>query len=84
VAITITIPDSVAGGLQLPANEAERRLTTELAVALYAQGILSFGKARELAGLDRLGFADLLAQRGIPRHYGETELAQDLAYVGGE
>jgi predicted HTH domain antitoxin len=64
----LDIPESIAKSLRLPAPEIEPRLRTELAVALYAQGILPFGKAAELAELSRFAFADLVTQRNIPRH----------------
>jgi len=75
MSITLHIPDSIARSLRLPEGEAEQRLRCELALAVYAQGILSFGKASELAGLSRFQFAELVAERDIPRHYGEEELA---------
>jgi predicted HTH domain antitoxin len=81
MSITLTIPDSVAQGLRLPAGEAEARLCTELALVLYSQGILSFGKAAELAHTTRLLLADLAAQRGIARHYDGDDLASDLSYA---
>jgi len=84
MSITLHIPDSIARSLRLPEGEAEQRLRCELALAVYAQGILSFGKASELAGLSRFQFAELVAERGIPRHYGEEELAEDLAHARGE
>ena len=77
----LDISESVAAGLKLPTPEVEPRLRAELAIALYSQGILSFGKASELAEISRFGFADLIAQRGVARHYGEDELAQDLDYA---
>lgn len=77
----IDIPDSVASSLRLPEQEIEPRLRAELAIALYAREILSFGKACELADISRPMFAEQLAERGIPRHYGEDELAQDLSYA---
>jgi predicted HTH domain antitoxin len=58
MSIILNIPDSVARGLRLPENEVESRLRMELSVALYAQGILSFGKAAELANVSRFLFAD--------------------------
>ena len=79
----VDIPESVANSLKLPAPEIQPRLRTELALALYAQGILPFGKASELAELSRFAFADLLAQRNIPRHYTEDELTQDIGYARG-
>jgi predicted HTH domain antitoxin len=84
MSITLQVPDSVARSLRLPENEAEERLRCELALSLYAQSILSFGKATELAAISRYQFADLVARRGIPRHYGSDELAEDLAYGRGE
>jgi len=82
--ITLEIPDSVAKSLRLPEREIEERLLSELAVSLYAQGILSFGKAKELSRISRWSFADLLTRRGIPRHYGPEELAEDAAYGCGK
>ncbi len=82
--ITLHIPDSIARSLRIPKAEAEQRLRQELAIALYAQGLLSFGKASELAVQDRFRFADLVTQHGIARHYGEQELDEDVAYAVGE
>jgi predicted HTH domain antitoxin len=77
----VEIPESIASSLRLPAPEVTSRLRVELALALYAQGILPFGKASELAEVSRVSFAELVAQRDIPRHYTDDELAQDLAYA---
>jgi predicted HTH domain antitoxin len=54
----------------------------ELALTLYAQGILSFGKSCELADISRLAFGRLPAERNIPRHYTEEELQDDVDYAG--
>ncbi len=64
----LEIPDSVAQAMRLPPGEQRQQLLVELAVTLYAQGILSFGKARELAGMEKLAFGQLLGKRGISRH----------------
>ena len=77
----LDIPESVANSLRLPAAEIEPRLRAELALALYAQGILAFGKASELAEVSRFAFAELAEQRNIPRHYTENELTQDIGYA---
>lgn len=84
MSLTLDIPDSVIQGLRLPQGEIPGRLRTELAIALYAQGVLSLGKAAELAEMSRILFDELVGQRGIPRHYGDEDLAQDLAYVRSE
>ena len=82
--LTLHIPDSVVAGLRLPEGEIPQRLRTELAIALYAQGALSLGMAAELAEVSRLFFGELVGQRNIPRHYGDEDLAQDLAYARSE
>ena len=84
MAVHLDIPESIAASMKLPDPEIEPRLRTELAVALYAQGILPFGKASELANTSCSSFAELAAQREIGRRYTEEELAQDLAYARGQ
>ena len=54
-------------------------LKVELAVHLYAQGRLSIGKARELAGMALWEFRQLLASRRIAPHYDETDLDEDVS-----
>jgi len=80
--IILEIPDSVARAMRLPPNEQRRQLQVELAASLYAQRILSFGKACELAGLTQVEFGLLLGKRNTPRHYDEQDLQDDLAYAG--
>lgn len=81
MSIQLTIPDSVAQAIRLPLAEQEGQLLTELAIALYAQGALSFGKARELAGLSKYEFGQLLGKRQVARHYGSQDLQDDIAYA---
>lgn len=84
MSVIVEIPDSVAQALGQSEPEQAARLRLELAVTLYAQNLLSFGKARELAGVDHLAFGRILAERNVPRHYTAEELKDDLAYARGE
>jgi predicted HTH domain antitoxin len=77
----LSIPETIIQSIRLPEHRIEAELLKELAIALYAQELLSFGKARELANLDHRQFSQLLGDRNIPRHYSETELAEDLDYA---
>ena len=77
----LSIPESIIQSIRLPEGRIEAELLKELALALYAQELLSFGKARELANLDHWQFSQLLGERNIPRHYSETELTEDLDYA---
>lgn len=78
------IPSAIVEALRLPESEARVAVRQELAVALYRQGLLSFGKARELTGLGKDAYGQLLGARGVLRHYGEVEANEDLAYGRGE
>ena len=72
--VVIDVPE----GLRIPPGELEERLRIELALRLYEKGIASLGQARRIAGLSKWDFLELLAREGIPLHYGEEELREDL------
>ncbi|WP_254272311.1 UPF0175 family protein [Haloarcula marina] len=78
---TIEIDDAVYDALQVPEEERSQAMKRELAVSLYARQILSFGKARALAEMSNREFQALLGEREIPRHYTDTELAEDIEYA---
>ena len=82
--LQLGVPDSIVQAIRLPEERMMQGLLEELAVALYAQGLLSFGKARELAGMGKYEFGRLVGERGIPRHYGREELEDDLVYARSE
>ncbi|WP_017314860.1 UPF0175 family protein [Mastigocladopsis repens] len=82
--LQISISDSIVQALRLPEQRIEQELRRELAIALYTQDILSFGKARELAEMDKYEFGQLLARRPVVRHYSFEELNDDLTYARGE
>jgi predicted HTH domain antitoxin len=83
MALVVEISDSVREGLRLSDGEAPTRLRCELALALYQQDLLAFGKAAELAGLSREDFATELGRRNIPRHYSEEDASLDATYAFG-
>lgn len=80
----LSIPRSVADALALPENRKKKELQRELAVSLYREEMLSFGKARELAGMGKQEFGRLLGEREVTRHYGAEELEEDLSYARDE
>lgn len=82
--LQLSISDSIVQALRLPEQRIEQELRRELAIALYTQDILSLGKARELAEMDKYEFGQLLSRRNVLRHYGSEELDDDLNYAGRE
>ena len=83
MSIQLEIPDSIAQAMRLPSADHQKQLLVELALALYTQGILSFGKARELADLSKYEFGLLLGTRQIPRHYSAEDFRDDATYARG-
>lgn len=79
--ITIMVPSDIVQALRLPPDTVQAELQQELALALYQRGILSSGKACDLAGLPRWEWEALLGDRKIRRHYEEDELEQDILYA---
>jgi predicted HTH domain antitoxin len=72
--ISIEIPREIVRATRMTPEELRR----ELAIHLFQQGKLSFGKARELAGLSAWTFQQLLGSREISVHYGIAEYEEDL------
>ena len=79
--LDVHIPPSIADAIALPDDRKAPEIRRELACALYRQGLLSFGKARELAGLSVYAFGQVLGTRGNERQYGDDELEEDIAYA---
>jgi len=71
----IEIPSEIPRAARMTPSD----LRIELAVTLFQQGRISFGKGRELADMDFWSFQRLLGSRGIPPHYDLQEYQQDLA-----
>ncbi len=78
---TLKIPEEIVNALKIPPDDVEAELYKELAIALYQQEMLSSRKASALCGLTRLQFEDLLGKRKVVRHYGDTELEEDIKYA---
>jgi len=77
--LIIEIPADVVSAIKLPRKELDRALKIELALHLYATGILSFGPARRLAEMSKMEFHFLLGQRRIERQYDLEDYKKDLA-----
>jgi len=80
----LEVSDEMLDALRFPRDEVDRELRTELAVALYARGALSIGKAVEMSQLSRWAFEDVLARRKVERAFTEAELEHDLSWAKRE
>ncbi len=72
--VCIEIPREVLHSARTTPEELKR----ELAILLYQQNKISFGKARELTGLNVWSFQQLLGDRGINIHYDVKDFDEDM------
>lgn len=84
MSLQLSIPDFVLQSLPMSEKQAEGELLKELAVALYAQEVLSFSHAQALAQMESCAFGQLLAERCIHRHCNRVALEQDLTFACSE
>ncbi len=79
--IAIRVPKDIVESARIPEREFERVARIELAIALYARGVLSLGQARRLAKLSKWELLEELAKRGVERHYTREELEDDINFA---
>jgi predicted HTH domain antitoxin len=82
--VTLDIPDEILATLPTAPPERAARLLLELAVALYAKGMISLTQGAAMAGMTRFDFGVEVGRSGIPRHYSAADLNADFAYARGE
>jgi len=78
MSVRVELNDEIRDALRIPLDEQEGRLRRELALRLYEKGLLSLGKARQVAGMEKWDFLLLLARESICRQYDKDELDRDL------
>lgn len=77
--VLVDLPDSVLRSLRRSPSELAGELRRAAAVDWYHRGLLSQGRAAEVAGLSRADFVDALAERRIDVvHLDVNLLEQDL------
>ena len=64
--LEIEIPGAVVGYLQMDDDEINKRVNELLLIDLARQGVISFGKAAELAGVDKMSLITEMGKMGIP------------------
>jgi len=75
--IALELPREVVHATRLTPPELRR----ELALHLYAQGKLSFGKSREMTDMTAWSYQQLLGSRGLVVHYDVEDYEEDLATI---
>ena len=81
--LEIEIPDTIVGYLQMDDEKIKMLVNKLLLASLARQGIISFGKAAELAGVDKMSFIVEMGHMGIPYYDGDiSEVLSDAETIG--
>ncbi|MFA4646597.1 UPF0175 family protein [Pyrococcus kukulkanii] len=59
-------------------TELPKLVKVYLTIELYREGIVSLGKAAEIAGVSKWEMMEILASKGIPLQYSEEDLREDV------
>jgi predicted HTH domain antitoxin len=79
MSVTIQLPDELPSSLHRSPIELEKDIKLAAAIDWYRQGLISQGRAAELAELPRAAFLDALAARKIDViHLDVDELKQEM------
>jgi len=78
----IEVPEKVIKTLGLRESEVSEMLKRELSAYFFEKNLLSFGQARQFAGLSVWDFLGFLRERKIPLHYDLAEYEEDLKTIG--
>ena len=72
------VPKTILSATGSSPSELASDISRRAAASLYADGVLSLGKAAELAGISLADFLDYLRSRKIPLSYSAEDLRQDV------
>lgn len=83
--IQVEVPDSVFLALRESPAGVARDIRVAAAVNWFARGLVSQGRAAELAGISRWEFLEELGRRGVPAiNITLDDLRQELREIAGE
>ena len=78
--IPVELPDDALAALRLSPDEFAREILIAAAIHWFQRGIISQGKAAQIAGLPRADFIDELARRKIDvTQVNLTDLREELS-----
>lgn len=78
-AVTINIPDTLPMAAKVHRSELPEYIKKTLAVELYREGVLSLGKAAELAGVPtKWEMLTILNEKGVNLRYTAEDAEEDL------
>ena len=81
VTVRMDLPRDILLAADITEANAPAYIRKYLALYMFKERILSFGKAAELSGLDKLSFIELAGSKGISMNYDEDDFNDDLKTI---
>jgi predicted HTH domain antitoxin len=81
VTITMDVPKDILLAADIPTANAQAGIRKHLALYMFKERILSFGKASELSGMDKLSFMELAGSNRISFNYNTDAYNEDLKTI---
>ena len=83
VTVRMDLPKDILLAADISEANAPADIRKHLALYMFKERILSFGKAAELSGVDKLNFMELAGSKGISLNYDEDDYNNDLKTIKG-
>lgn len=81
VKIELELPKYALESVKVRKEGAANEFKKIIALELFREGVVSLGKAAEIAGMCIVDFMDLSALKNIPLHYRKKDLVSDLKWA---
>jgi len=81
VSIKLDLPKDILLAANISEASASRDVKKYLSLYMFKERLLSFGKAADLAGMDKLSFMELAGSKGISLNYDENDYLEDLQII---
>ena len=78
VTVNMELPRDVLLAADISTVGASAEIMKFLAIQMFKERLISFGKATELTGMDKLTFMELLGRKGISLNYDVDDYEEDL------
>ncbi|MBI5253907.1 MAG: UPF0175 family protein [Euryarchaeota archaeon] len=76
--VSVNLPRELIRILKIREKDFSRAVLESIAVELYREGLISLGKAAEIARISKWEMFELLASKKIPLQYYPEDLKRDI------
>ena len=76
--VSVDFPRDLINIFKVREKDFSMKVLKTLSIELYREGVVSIGKAAEIAGISIWEMHDILAKQKIPLHYYPEDLESDI------